>query len=88
MAKEIIYEDSIAFHPGSYVEDVIDELNLTQAEFAKQLGIPTKTVTNIINGEDNISNDIANRLEKLTGISAKTWINLQTNYDNKRASLN
>ncbi|APX71724.1 HigA family addiction module antitoxin [Companilactobacillus allii] len=83
MSKEIVYKDLIAFHPGSYVEDIIDELNITQVEFAGRLGTSPKTISKIINGEDNISNDIANKLAKITGISVKTWINLQTNYDLK-----
>jgi len=83
MSKEAMYKNLIAFHPGSYVEDIVNELNITQAEFAERLGTSSKTISKIINGEDNISNDIANRLAKLTGISVKTWINLQTNYDLK-----
>lgn len=83
MSKEVMYKDLIAFHPGSYVEDIIDELNITQDEFADRLGTSAKTISKIIGGEKNISLDIANKLAKLTGISIKTWINLQTNYDLK-----
>lgn len=83
MSKEVMYKDLIAFHPGSYVEDIIDELNITQVEFADRLGTSAKTISKIISGEENISLDIANKLAKLTGISIKTWINLQTNYDLK-----
>lgn len=83
MSKEVEYKDLIAFHPGSYVEDIVEELNITQAEFADRLGTSSKTVSKIINGEDNISNDIANKLSKVTGISIKTWMNLQKKYDLK-----
>ncbi|WP_334333468.1 MULTISPECIES: HigA family addiction module antitoxin [unclassified Companilactobacillus] len=83
MSKENVYEDLIAFHPGSYVEDIVDELNITQAEFADRLGVSAKTISKIINGEDRISNDIANKLANLTGISIKTWMNLQEAYDIK-----
>ncbi|GAQ01576.1 HigA family addiction module antidote protein [Companilactobacillus farciminis] len=83
MSKEVEYKDLIAFHPGSYVEDIVEELNITQAEFADRLGTSSKTVSKIINGEDNISNDIANKLSKVTGISVKTWMNLQEKYDLK-----
>ena len=35
MTKNIkTYQDIIAFHPGSYVEDIIDDLNISQKEFA------------------------------------------------------
>lgn len=87
MNKEKIYKDLIAFHPGSYIEDIVNELNITQQEFADRLGISAKTISKIINGEDNISNDIANKLAKLTGISINTWINLQKEYDIKSMEI-
>lgn len=77
------YKDLIAFHPGSYVEDIVEEMNITQAEFAEQLGVSSKTISKIINGEENVNKDIADKLSKLTGISLKTWLNLQTIYDLK-----
>ena len=39
MSKEVVYQELIAFHPGSYVEDIIGEMNITQAEFADLLWI-------------------------------------------------
>ncbi|GMA08935.1 hypothetical protein GCM10025886_20860 [Tetragenococcus halophilus subsp. flandriensis] len=83
MSKEFSYKDLVAFHPGSYVEDIIEDLNITQFEFAERVGTSSKTISKIINGEENISVDLANKLAKLTGISIKTWINLQRNYDIK-----
>lgn len=83
MSKEVIYKELIAFHPGSYIEDIVEELNITQSEFAERLGVSAKTISKIINGEDRVSNDVANRLAKITGISLKTWLNLQNNYDIK-----
>ncbi len=32
------YRDLIAFHPGSYVEEIIEDLNISQEEFAIRLG--------------------------------------------------
>lgn len=83
MSNEVMYKDLIAFHPGSYIEDVVEELNITQAEFAERLGTSSKTVSKLINGEERISNDIANKLAKLTGVSIKTWMELQLSYDLK-----
>lgn len=83
MSNEVIYEDLIAFHPGSYVEDIVEDLNITQNEFAERLGTSSKSISKIINGEEKISNEMANKLSKLTGISVKTWLNLQIEYDLK-----
>ncbi|HJF86744.1 MAG TPA: HigA family addiction module antitoxin [Companilactobacillus farciminis] len=72
-------DNRIVFHPGSYIEDIIEELNITQEEFADQLDISTETLSEIVNGKIAITSDIANKLAKITHISAKTWMNLQKN---------
>lgn len=83
MSKEVEYKDLVAFHPGSYVEEIVEDLNITQAEFAKRLELSPKTVSKIISGEDSISATTADKLAKITGISLQTWLNLQANYDAK-----
>lgn len=83
MSKEFEYKNLIAFHPGTYVEELVNNLNITQSEFANRLGTSAKTVSKIINGEDRISRELASKLSKLSGISVKTWLNLQANYDAK-----
>lgn len=88
MSNEVTYKDLIAFHPGSYVEDIIDELNITQAEFAERLGVSPKTVSKIVNGEEGISTETANKLAKLTGVSVITWLNLQSSYEAKVLEIN
>lgn len=87
MSSEVIYKELVAFHPGSYIEEIVDELNITQAEFAERLGTSSKTVSKLINGEERISKDIANKLAKLTGISIETWLNLQVSYDIKMLEI-
>lgn len=83
MSNEMEYKDIVAFHPGSYIEDIIDDLNITQAEFAERLDISAKTVSKIVNGEENISNNVARKLSNVTGISVVTWLNLQAKYDSE-----
>lgn len=79
----ISYEELIAFHPGSYIEDIIDELNITQDEFAKRMGVSSKTISKIVNGKANITEILAEKLSRFTGISYKTWMNLQLFYNRK-----
>lgn len=85
--KIIESKDLIAFHPGQYVEELIEEYNVTQKEFAERLGISEIKLGKLVNGEESISNDIAQKLEKLTNISMKTWLNLQNAYDVKMAEF-
>lgn len=60
---------------------------MTPKEFAEEFGVSPKTINKLVNGEESISNDIAQKLEKLTNISMKTWLNLQASYDRKVAKV-
>lgn len=81
--KIVEYKDLIAFHPGQYIGELIEDYQMTQKEFAEKLGVSPKTVSKLVNGEQSISNDLAQKLEKLTNISMKTWLNLQASFDRK-----
>ena len=86
MRKTIVENiDLIAFHPGQYIGELIEDYTMTQKEFAEKLGESPKTISKLVNGEESISNDIAQKLEKLTNISMKTWLNLQASFDRKVA---
>lgn len=85
--KIVEYKDLIAFHPGQYVEELIEDYNITQKEFAERLGISEMKLGKLVNGEESISNDIAENLDKLTNISMQTWLNLQNAYDIKMAEF-
>lgn len=86
MRKTIVENiDLIAFHPGQYIGELIEDYNMSQKEFAEKLGLSPRTISKLVNGEELISNDIAQKLAELTNISMKTWLNLQTSYDTKVA---
>ncbi len=85
--KIVEYKDLIAFHPGQYIGELIEDYNMTQKEFADKLGISPKMIRKLLKGEQSISNEIAQKLEKLTNISLKTWLNLQNAYDVKMAEF-
>lgn len=83
MSNVIEYNDMFAFHPGYYVAEVIDDMGITQAEFATRLGTTTKTLSCLVNGQANISNDLAKKLSVMMGTSEELWLNLQNAYDKK-----
>jgi addiction module HigA family antidote len=83
MSNIIAYKDIIAFHPGYYIEDIIDDMGITQSEFAKRLRTSNKTLSQLINGKVNISNDLANTLSIMMGTSVEVWQNLQDTYNQK-----
>lgn len=87
MSNIVEYEDLIAFHPGSYIEEIVEDLNITQSEFANRLGVSAKLVSKLINGEENLSDSTANKLAKLTGISMQSWLNIQASYSAEIAEI-
>ena len=85
--KIVEYKDLIAFHPGQYIGELIEDYNMTHKEFAERLGISGMKLGKLVNGEESISNDIAENLAKFTNISMQTWLNLQNAYDVKMAKF-
>ncbi len=77
------YKDIVAFHPGYYIADIIEDMEISQAEFATRMGTTAKTLSQLINGRANISNDLAKKLSVMLGTSVEVWLNLQNTYDQK-----
>ena len=77
------YKDIVAFHPGYYIADIIDDMEISQNEFATRMGTTVETLSKLINGQANISNDLAKKLPVMLGTSVEVWQNLQNTYDQK-----
>jgi antitoxin HigA-1 len=70
-----------AVHPGEHLAEELDELEMSAAELARKLRVPTNRVTQILNGTRSITGDTALRLAHFFGTSAQFWLNLQSLYD-------
>ena len=69
-------------HPGLSVRyDCLEPLGLSVTEAASKLGVSRKQLSDIVNGRAGISPEIAIRLDKAFGGSARVWIQLQAAYD-------
>ena len=77
------YKDIVAFHPGYYIADIIEDMGISQAEFTARIGITAKALSQLINGQINISKDLAKKLSVMIGTSAEVWLNLQDTYNQK-----
>ena len=87
MSNYIEYNDKIAFHPGYYISEAIEESGLTQYDFAKRLDTTPKNISCLVNGEQKLSTDIAMKLARMLGTSVEYWLNLQTAYDTVTAEI-
>src|SRR5881275_2478428 len=72
---------SRAIHPGEHLAEELDALDMSAAELARRLRVPTNRVTSILNGQRAITGDTALRLAHFFGTSAEFWLNLQNLYE-------
>ncbi len=70
-----------AIHPGDHLAEELSALEMSAAELARHLKVPTNRVTAILNGRRAITGDTALRLGQVFGTSPQFWLNLQTLYD-------
>ena len=70
-----------AIHPGEHLAEELEALDMSAAELARKIGVPTNRVTQILNGTRAITGDTALRLAHFFGTSAQFWLNLQSIYD-------
>ena len=85
MSNYIEYNDKVAFHPGYYLKELVDESGLSQEDFAKRLGTTPKNLSLLIRGEQRLSNEIALKLSRMFGTSIGYWLGLQQSYDERIA---
>jgi antitoxin HigA-1 len=71
----------IAIHPGEHLAEELDALDMSAAELARKIEVPTNRVTQILNGTRSITGDTALRLGHFFGTSAQFWLNLQSLYE-------
>ena len=70
-----------AIHPGEHLAEELAALDLSAAELARQLKVPTNRITEILNGRRSITGDTALRLGHFFGTSPDFWMNLQKLYE-------
>jgi addiction module HigA family antidote len=70
-----------AIHPGEHLAEELEALDMSAAELARKMNVPTNRVTQILNGTRSVTGDTALRLGHFFGTSAQFWLNLQSLYD-------
>lgn len=83
-----ISNDSLmAFHPGFYIKKYLNAQGMKQSELAKRLNVSEKTVSNLVNGEINLTDDLAEGLSLVFGTSVDLWMNLNKIYFDKKREI-
>jgi len=74
------YHPEFLSHPGEILKELLDEHGMTQVELARRTDRPVKTINEIIKGKNAITTDTAMQLERVFGVPAHFWVNLENNY--------
>ena len=82
MAKSLRDPKRRPTHPGAILrEDVLPALDMTQAAFAKRLGVSRLTVSELLHEKRAVSPDMAMRLGRLLGNGPEIWLRMQQTLD-------
>ncbi len=69
-------------HPGRLIKhECLEPLDLSITRAADILGVTRLTLSNLVNGKNGVSPEMAIRLSKAFGSSPKVWLGLQMDYD-------
>ena len=77
----------IATPPGATIKEQLVDRGMSQKEFASRMGISQKHISKLINGDVQLTPDMALRLESVLGIPAQFWNNLESIYREKVAKV-
>lgn len=73
----------IATPPGATIKEQLNDRVMSQKEFAARMDMPEKHISKLINGDVQLTPDVAVRLETVLGVPARFWNNLEAIYRKK-----
>ena len=72
-------------HPGEFLRETLEELNLSQAQFARAIGVAPKRISQVVKGTSPVTVELALLFSRALAQSPQYWLNMQTAYDLKFA---
>lgn len=70
----------IAIPPGMTIKEMLVERGMNQKEFAARMDLSEKHVSRLINGDVQLTQEVAFRLDSVLGVAASFWNGLECNY--------
>lgn len=76
----------LAVHVGDWLKtEIVDPAGINVTALAAHFGVSRQALSNLLNGNANLSADMAIRFEKAFGVRADTLLRMQTAYEIARA---
>ena len=73
-------------HPGEILlEEFLRPMSISQYRIAKDISVPQRRISEIVQAKRSITADTALRLGRYFNMEAQFWLNLQSRYDLLRA---
>jgi antitoxin HigA-1 len=72
-------------HPGVFLREILEEKSVSQARFARAIGVAPMRISHVMNGARPVTAELALLFSKALGQSPQYWLNLQAAYDLKVA---
>lgn len=68
-------------HPGVYLREILDELEVSHYRLAQELAVPAMRISHVVRGQRPMTAELALRLGRYLGQSPQYWLHLQSRYD-------
>lgn len=72
-------------HPGEFLREALEELDISQAHFARAIGVSPMRVSHVIKGSRPVTAELALLFGRAFGQAPQYWLNLQATFDLKTA---
>ena len=72
-------------HPGKFLLEILEELDISQAQFARAIGVSPMRVSHVVHGTRPVTAELALLFSRALDQSPQYWLNLQAAYDLKTA---
>ncbi len=81
------YYPQEVLHPCETLKEKLEEMGMSQKEFALRTGKPEKTIIAVLKGESSITSEMAVMFENINRIPAHFWLNKQAQFNEYKARL-
>jgi len=74
-----------AIHPGEFLKEILEDRGISQAQFARAIGMAPMRISHVVKGTRPVTAELALLFGRALGQSPQYWLNLQAAYDLKIA---
>lgn len=85
--RQLHDERELLARPGDTITETLEHLKMSQAQLAVRMGKTPSKINDIISGKEPITYNTALQLERVLGVDASFWLNLEMAYRERLARL-